>query len=1396
MKSDHTINYRKTLYWLITIVAIISIAIGLSGIVFASAPEIIGEVTDYPNAITVTKIEEDPSGNALSNTYQQTTLSRGDSVTLGYEDAKNGNWFTCAPVNVEAAKAAPFGIDYDIVNGNGKTKIGVGNIKIIEVDGKDKIVFTIQNWSPTSKKWDIIAKNVISGFGPSSLSHPYTGNTVTIDCPTPINGMVYVFFHGQGVDTLEYKLVAVDFIFQILKQDPATLEWKGVPLNDNNVTFRDADGNVVSNGGAILTGGEPGRFTLKNGITAGISNLPPGDYRIKELTNDAYVATVSPNQHSDGDSIFAELTVSEDGKLQPVVFHNKMVSYELSVSKAITSDSAPLPADAVFDVRISFTGSSLDIVESNDERFTTSDRGKTWTGTLKADESVVFSNLPIGTGYVVEELNLRPGFTLETPTGNLKGAIDNTLEPGTPKEIELLNSYVKTVEFEFMMAKDVVGETGYYTTLPASWSFNFNLYESDERGTQGTLVSTQTATNSAPNPLFYIGINGDPGDRYYLLAEQPKTGGGITSSGEKYLIKVEVSEELAGGTGPGMDLVVGDTYFSIPKDGGWSIPVKFENDDPPTPFTFTNTYKPAEAKLVFPQGSKTISGSGFSSTTFTFVIDDITDAGNVREVARISRIGSGNITFQNLPAFTFDKPGTYKYQITELTDGLDPALWTSLASPITVYIHVTDNGSGTLAAKASLSDSQTGAAVTSANLTFRNTYTAPAAAVKPISTSLKAAKSASAARGSTLPSSWGFDIEIYESDANGDLVYLMDTKKAVNAPTSARTVTFADGLTFNAAGTYYYLIKEGSTSGNYWTVDASEYLIRITVTESKGVLSMSRQYIKRNGPTLNWPNSSTYKNYTDSIVTFSNVYEFTPGKISLTLTGAKSVTAGAPSTNFGFIVTQGGKLAATASRDNSGEFSFTLNYTQTSNEVDLYTYTISEDAILKEVVDPVTRESSWIVDDDWIALTEPITFYVQVRNEGGGVLTAQAFSDRGCTQPLTISDLTFFNEYTARVFDLALVKYVSKVNNTETGQTGTEQPADVPVVMLGDKVFYTIQVFNQGTQPGYVEKIVDYVPAGLEFEQGDNPDWTYNAATGKAYTTKLNQTLLQPGDTASVVIILTVSQSATPGRTLRNIAEICEHSDENHDTSVTDIDSTPDDDPDNDVIGGDNIIDNTNGDEDDHDYADVKVYIEPPPFDPPVTPDDEEEDEDDGDKKPPVVIEEEDEDDGEDDDDGDKPPVIVDEEDDDDDNGGGRKRPQIDFPDGEGPEDFPEIDFNKRQPNPDVPGGTEHDAPPVPNNPANRLTPQYNDDGDLIFIEFDDDDVPLGAWSWDNDEWVFEDFDVPLGGWEELPQTGYFNPMVWLMPLGLAIFGFGIILSTRLFDRSKQMKRVLFGGRK
>ena len=97
---------------------------------------------------------------------------------------------------------------------------------------------------------------------------------------------------------------------------------------------------------------------------------------------------------------------------------------------------------------------------------------------------------------------------------------------------------------------------------------------------------------------------------------------------------------------------------------------------------------------------------------------------------------------------------------------------------------------------------------------------------------------------------------------------------------------------------------------------------------------------------------------------------------------------------------------------------------------------------------------------------------------------------------------------------------------------------------------------------------------------------------------------------------------------------------------------------------------------------------------------------------------------------------------------------------------------------PPSPGGNDPDVPPVPTASGNTLVPAG--DG---WLELNEDGVPLGAWTWDEEleEWIFEE-DVPLG---YLPATGSSSDLIYrYLLLGMFLFGTGLILVFR--SRNKE----------
>ena len=162
-----------------------------------------------------------------------------------------------------------------------------------------------------------------------------------------------------------------------------------------------------------------------------------------------------------------------------------------------------------------------------------------------------------------------------------------------------------------------------------------------------------------------------------------------------------------------------------------------------------------------------------------------------------------------------------------------------------------------------------------------------------------------------------------------------------------------------------------------------------------------------------------------------------------------------------------------------------------------------------------------------------------------------------------------------KYFDLALKKWVSKAiiidedgtqTVQETGHTGDEDPEPPAKVDLGRrdinkvtvKFEFQIKITNEGEIAGYAKEITDYIPEGLRFVQEDNPDWyTREPLNGRerVATKLLENTLLQPGESATVSIILTWINDQDNMGLKTNIAEI---SQDYNDSNTPDIDSVPD----------------------------------------------------------------------------------------------------------------------------------------------------------------------------------------------------------------------------------------------
>lgn len=155
--------------------------------------------------------------------------------------------------------------------------------------------------------------------------------------------------------------------------------------------------------------------------------------------------------------------------------------------------------------------------------------------------------------------------------------------------------------------------------------------------------------------------------------------------------------------------------------------------------------------------------------------------------------------------------------------------------------------------------------------------------------------------------------------------------------------------------------------------------------------------------------------------------------------------------------------------------------------------------------------------------------------------------------------------YIAEKFDLRLDKYINKVTLTTPTigsavyEYGNSQLEKVEVLAQNINkssivAEYKIVVTNEGQVPGYVKKIIDYLPEDAGFSSELNQDWYISQQEQVLYNTSLENTVINPGESKEVTLVLTFSITDKNISTIiNNNAEIYESYNEQ---GIADIDST------------------------------------------------------------------------------------------------------------------------------------------------------------------------------------------------------------------------------------------------
>lgn len=159
----------------------------------------------------------------------------------------------------------------------------------------------------------------------------------------------------------------------------------------------------------------------------------------------------------------------------------------------------------------------------------------------------------------------------------------------------------------------------------------------------------------------------------------------------------------------------------------------------------------------------------------------------------------------------------------------------------------------------------------------------------------------------------------------------------------------------------------------------------------------------------------------------------------------------------------------------------------------------------------------------------------------------------GVTNTITISSSSIANINIGLVenpkFDLSLKMELSKA--TIVNSSGTKEytfnnaklgKIDIPGKYLDSTtatIEYKIKIKNEGAVDGIAKKIVDYIPNDLSFDEANNSGW-YKDKDGNIYNNTLTNTIIKPGETKELKLILTKKMTGENTGTITNRAEIYE----------------------------------------------------------------------------------------------------------------------------------------------------------------------------------------------------------------------------------------------------------------
>ena len=433
------------------------------------------------------------------------------------------------------------------------------------------------------------------------------------------------------------------------------------------------------------------------------------------------------------------------------------------------------------------------------------------------------------------------------------------------------------------------------------------------------------------------------GTYYYRVTEQIGNAGGMTYDNSVYHITVNVT--LVDGA-----LQKSATFVKVGQ-GQAAAQTQLVQ--------FTNTYANNDTAEVTLQGNKTLTGRDLVFGQFRFALSE---GQNVLQT--VSNRADGSFVFAPI-TYTAADVGTHVYTISEVNDGLGGITYDTTVYTVTVT--VTDNGQGELVVTTEGAE----------DIAFRNSYYA-----RPVTVSFGGTKTwfNNDTQSDKAMSGGEFTFVLYASDE-----HFATQGAQVATATNAFGGSFGFDLTYQSAGSYYYLLRERNDADPTVSYDTATYQIKIHVYDNgAGQLIGAVESIRRVG------------NDSDTI---SFVNGYTPKPVEQVISGTKVLTGrDLASGEFSFQLIQDGEVLQTVTNTEEG-FAFDTIAYHTSGT---YTYQVKE-LIPEQAVDHVYNGVTY--DTTVFDVTVTVT-------DVDGQLTATVNTAANGSQ----SPLQFVNEYNITKF--------------------------------------------------------------------------------------------------------------------------------------------------------------------------------------------------------------------------------------------------------------------------------------------------------------------------------------------------------------------------------------------